>query len=78
MVSTPIRVLIIDDSAMFRRLLALGIKSDPEFELVGAAANAEQARQFIRIRRPDVISLDLEMPHAKTRAVSWLWVCCCH
>ncbi|PRY86458.1 protein-glutamate methylesterase/protein-glutamine glutaminase [Donghicola tyrosinivorans] len=62
MVSTPIRVLIIDDSAMFRRLLALGIKSDPEFELVGAAANAEQARQFIRIRRPDVISLDLEMP----------------
>jgi two-component system chemotaxis response regulator CheB len=62
MVSTPIRVLIIDDSAMFRRLLAMGIKSDPEFELVGAAANAEQARQFIRIRRPDVISLDLEMP----------------
>ncbi|MEY8881692.1 chemotaxis response regulator protein-glutamate methylesterase [Donghicola sp. XS_ASV15] len=58
----PIRVLIIDDSAMFRRFLAQGIKSDPEFELVGAAANAEQARQFIGIRRPDVISLDIEMP----------------
>lgn len=58
----PIRVLIIDDSALFRRFLAQGIKSDPEFELVGTAANAEQARQFIGIRRPDVISLDIEMP----------------
>lgn len=58
----PIRVLIIDDSALFRKFLAQGIKSDPEFELVGTAANAEQARQFIGIRRPDVISLDIEMP----------------
>lgn len=62
MAERPIRVLIIDDSALFRRFLAQGIKSDPEFELVGTAANAEQARQFIGIRRPDVISLDIEMP----------------
>ncbi len=62
MTERPIRVLIIDDSALFRRFLAQGIKSDPEFELVGTAANAEQARQFIGIRRPDVISLDIEMP----------------
>ena len=55
-------VLIVDDSAMFRRLLALGRDAVPGLRVIGSAASAEEARAILAVRRPDVIALDIEMP----------------
>jgi len=57
-----IRVLVADDSALMRRTLRHVIESDPEFELVGAARDGEDVLQKARELRPDVISMDINMP----------------
>lgn len=58
----PIRVLIIDDSLVFREILARGISSDPEIEVVGKAVDVYDARDQILECHPDVITCDIEMP----------------
>jgi two-component system, chemotaxis family, protein-glutamate methylesterase/glutaminase len=58
----PIRVLIVDDSALVRQLLAQGLAADPELEVVGTAVDAYQARDRILALNPDVLTLDVEMP----------------
>lgn len=58
----PIRVLIVDDSALIRSLLGEMIRQDPELELVGAAPDAFVAKEMVIQLRPDVITLDIEMP----------------
>jgi two-component system, chemotaxis family, protein-glutamate methylesterase/glutaminase len=58
-----VRVLIVDDSATIRRLLVEILSRDPTIEVVGAAADAAQARQMIRELAPDVVTLDVEMPN---------------
>lgn len=58
----PIRVLICDDSAVMRALLADIIGREPGMEVVGTAADALVAREMIRNREPDVLTLDVEMP----------------
>jgi len=58
----PVRVLIVDDSAMIRKVLAMGLSTDPMIEVVGAASGAEQAFQMIHELKPDVMTLDIEMP----------------
>lgn len=60
--SRPVRVLIIDDSAMVRQVLSMGLAADPLISVMGAASNAEQAWQMMQAERPDVITLDVEMP----------------
>jgi two-component system chemotaxis response regulator CheB len=57
-----IRVLVADDSALMRRTLRHVIDSDPELELVGAARDGEDVVQKARELRPDVISMDINMP----------------
>ncbi len=57
-----IKVLIIDDSALVREILKSGLSSDPRFEVVGTAANAFIARDKIVLERPDVLTLDIQMP----------------
>lgn len=57
-----VRVLIVDDSATMRRLLRLSLSREPEISVVGEAADAEQAAERIRELRPDVLTLDVEMP----------------
>jgi two-component system chemotaxis response regulator CheB len=57
-----IKVLIVDDSALIRSLLSEIIRSEPEFMLVGAASDAYAARELVNQHRPDVITLDVEMP----------------
>lgn len=56
------KVLIIDDSAMIRHVLAAALSSDPGIEIVGSASSAIAAKEMMRSVRPDVITLDLEMP----------------
>jgi two-component system chemotaxis response regulator CheB len=57
-----IKVLVVDDSALIRSLLSEIIRSEPEFLLVGAASDAYAARELVNQYRPDVITLDVEMP----------------
>jgi len=57
-----IRVLVVDDSALVRTVLARGLAADPEIEVIGTAADAYQARDFIVRESPDVMTLDIEMP----------------
>jgi len=60
--SRKIKTLIVDDSAMIRRVLSLGFSADPRIEVVGIASNAEDADGMIRELKPDVITLDIELP----------------
>src|SRR5258707_9185917 len=57
------RVLIIDDSALMRQLLTSLLSEDPEIEVVEAAPDPLVAREMIKALNPDVITLDVEMPH---------------
>lgn len=57
-----IRVLIVDDSALVRDILAQGLAQDPGIEVVGTAVDPYNARDKILELRPDVLTLDVEMP----------------
>ena len=57
-----IRVLVVDDMALVRDILAKGLSMDPEIEVVGTAADPYAARDKILALRPDVMTLDVEMP----------------
>jgi two-component system chemotaxis response regulator CheB len=59
----PIRVLIIDDSASVRQTLAQVLSQDPEIEVMGVASDPYVAARRITEEIPDVITLDVEMPH---------------
>jgi two-component system chemotaxis response regulator CheB len=58
----PIRVLIVDDSALVRSLLTDILKAARGIEVVGVAADAHAAREKIKQLNPDVLTLDVEMP----------------
>lgn len=62
MTSRPIRVLIIDDSALVRGVLSNALKGASDIEVVGTAPDPIVAQQQIATTNPDVITLDLEMP----------------
>ena len=57
-----IRVLVVDDSALIRRLLKSILESDPDIEVVGQAQDPHVARELIKQTAPDVLTLDIEMP----------------
>ena len=58
----PIKVLIVDDSALMRALLTEIINGAPDLEVVGAAPDPIAAREMIKTLNPDVLTLDVEMP----------------
>lgn len=60
--TSPVRVLIVDDSALMRQLLSTLLAADPEIEVVGTAQDPFDAREKIKALNPDVITLDVEMP----------------
>jgi two-component system chemotaxis response regulator CheB len=57
-----IKVLVIDDSAIVRRILSDAIASEPDIEVVGTAPDPYIARDKILALKPDVLTLDIEMP----------------
>lgn len=57
-----IKVLIVDDSALVRKLISEMLSKDPEIQIVGSAADPFAAREKIKLLNPDVITLDVEMP----------------
>lgn len=58
----PVRVLIVDDSALVRSILKEGLGKDPRIQIVGTANDPYQARDLIIKHRPDILTLDVEMP----------------
>jgi DNA-binding NarL/FixJ family response regulator len=59
---TPVRVLLVDDQALFREALATLLEVRPEIEVVGEAANGAEALDRAAALRPDVVLMDLHMP----------------
>lgn len=57
-----IRILSVDDHPLLREGLATIINNQPNMELVGQAANAQEALQQFRLHRPDVTLMDLRLP----------------
>jgi two-component system, chemotaxis family, protein-glutamate methylesterase/glutaminase len=60
--SAPVRVLVVDDSAIVRDLLETGLSRRPGIKVVGKASDAYSARDKIVFLKPDVVTLDIEMP----------------
>ena len=60
--SAPIKVLIVDDSALMRDLLTRILGSDQQIEVIGSASDPFVAREKIKALDPDVLTLDIEMP----------------
>lgn len=59
---TPVRVLLVDDQAMFREGLRTLFSVQPDLAVVGEAANGEEAVELAARVRPDVVLMDLRMP----------------
>jgi DNA-binding NarL/FixJ family response regulator len=59
----PVRLLIVDDHAFFRRSLLLPLEIEESIEIVGTATSGDQAISLARSLRPDVILMDLNMPY---------------
>jgi two-component system nitrate/nitrite response regulator NarL len=58
----PVRVLVADDHPAMRRALARLVREHDDLELVGEAANGEQALSMVEVMRPDVALIDVRMP----------------
>ncbi|QDL39295.1 response regulator [Rhodoferax sediminis] len=60
--SAPIRILVVDDHSLFRRGLTALLSREPQFEVIGDAADAGQAQRRAQELQPDVILLDNHLP----------------
>ena len=57
-----VRILVIDDSAFMRKAISMMLESDPEIEVVGMAHNGEDGLEMVKSLKPDLVTLDIEMP----------------
>ena len=57
-----IRVLIVDDSAVARKVLTHVLESDPRLQVVGTASNGDEAVEAVNQKKPDVVTMDYHMP----------------
>ncbi|MDE5908424.1 MAG: chemotaxis response regulator protein-glutamate methylesterase [Lachnospiraceae bacterium] len=58
----PIKVLVVEDSIVFRELLVQNLNKDPAIQVVGTAKDPFEARDAILAHKPDVMTLDVELP----------------
>jgi len=58
----PIRVLVVDDSALARLLIVSILSTDDEIEVVGEAEDGKEALEKVRELKPDLVTMDIEMP----------------
>ena len=58
----PIRVVLVDDQALFRAGIRMLIDSQPDLEVVGEASDGREALTVVRAHRPDVVLMDIRMP----------------
>ncbi len=58
----PIRILVVDDSGFFCQQLTSILTQDAEMKVVGIASNGEQALEKVKALKPDVVTMDVEMP----------------
>ncbi|MBW2492392.1 MAG: response regulator, partial [Deltaproteobacteria bacterium] len=65
-----LKVLIVEDSVLFQRILAEVLESIPYVEVIGSAANGKIAVQKIYDLHPDLITLDMEMPEMGGRELA--------
>lgn len=59
---TGAKILVVDDSAVVRRMMTAAIESDRDLQVVGIAGNGEAALKQVEALRPDLVTLDMEMP----------------
>lgn len=59
----PIRVLVVEDSRFMRSVIGGILASDPSIEVVGAVSDGREAVEAVASLRPDVVTMDVEMPH---------------
>ncbi len=57
-----IKVLIVDDSPVVRDYLAYILVADPDIEIAGFAKNGKEACDFVENQKPDIITMDIQMP----------------
>lgn len=60
--SNPIRVVVVDDSALMRRVLRELLEQDPDIHVVGSACNGQEAIKVVKMLRPDLVTMDVRMP----------------
>ena len=61
-VANPVRVLVVDDSAFMRKSLTTMLEEGKQIQVVGVARNGEEAVQQVQQLKPDVVTMDVEMP----------------
>ncbi len=60
--SAKIKVLIVDDSSFMRNILSRMMQKDGRFEVVGQAKDGQEGVEQVRLLKPDVVTMDIEMP----------------
>lgn len=58
----PVKVLVVDDSSLMRRLISRLLEEDKDFKVIGTACDGIEAIQQIKTFKPDVVTMDVEMP----------------
>ena len=59
---SPIRVVLVDDHALMRQGISTILSAQADIEVVGEASSGEEALEVVRLVRPDVVCMDVEMP----------------
>lgn len=57
-----IKVIVVDDSAFMRKSISIMLESDPDIKVIGMAKDGEEGYQLVKELKPDLVTLDIEMP----------------